>query len=93
MSYFVCPHCGGRTDVFSHGGARKEAQKLGVPFLGEVPLDIAIRANSDDGRPVVATMPESAQANALLEVARRTADTLAVGAPGAKPAPRIRILE
>ena len=93
MSYFVCPHCGGRTDVFSHGGARKEAEKLGVPFLGEVPLDIAIRTNSDDGRPVVATMPESAQANALLEVARRTADTLAVGAPGAKPAPRIRILE
>jgi ATP-binding protein involved in chromosome partitioning len=93
MSYFVCPHCGERTDVFSHGGARKEAQKLGVPFLGEVPLDIAIRANSDDGRPVVASMPESAQANALLEIARRVADTLAVGAPGAKPAPRIRILE
>ena len=51
MSYFLCPHCGGRTDVFSHGGARKEAEKLGVPFLGEVPLDIAIRANSDDGAP------------------------------------------
>jgi ATP-binding protein involved in chromosome partitioning len=93
MSYFVCPHCGGRTDVFSHGGARKEAEKLGVPFLGEVPLDIAIRANSDDGRPVIASMAESPQANALLEIARRVADTLAVGAPGAKPAPRIRILE
>jgi ATP-binding protein involved in chromosome partitioning len=93
MSYFVCPHCGGRTDVFSHGGARKEAEKLGVPFLGEAPLDIAIRVNSDDGRPVVATMPESAQANALLKIARRVADTLAAGAPGAKPAPRIRILE
>ena len=93
MSYFVCPHCGGRTDVFSHGGARKEAEKLGVPFLGEVPLDIAIRANSDDGRPVIASMADSPQANALLEIARRVADTLAVGAPGAKPAPRIRILE
>ncbi len=92
MSYFVCPHCGGRTDVFSHGGARKEAEKLGVPFLGEVPLDIAIRANSDDGRPVIASMAESPQANALLEIARRVADTLAAGAPGAKPAPRIRIL-
>ena len=92
MSYFLCPHCGGRTDVFSHGGARKEAEKLGVPFLGEVPLDIAIRANSDDGRPVVASMPESPQANALLEIARRVAETLAVGAPGAKPAPRIRVL-
>ena len=93
MSYFVCPHCGGRTDVFSHGGARKEAETLGVPFLGEAPLDIMIRANSDDGRPVVATMPESAQANAFLEIARRVADTLAAGAPGARPAPRIRILD
>jgi ATP-binding protein involved in chromosome partitioning len=93
MSYFVCPHCGGRTDVFSHGGARKEAEKLGVPFLGEAPLDVTIRINSDDGRPVVATMPESPQANAFLEIARRVADTLAVGAPGAKPAPRIRILD
>jgi ATP-binding protein involved in chromosome partitioning len=90
MSYFLCPHCGGRTDVFSHGGARKEAEKLGVPFLGEVPLDIAIRANSDDGRPIVSSMPESADASAFLEIARRVADTLAVGAPGAKPAPRIR---
>jgi ATP-binding protein involved in chromosome partitioning len=93
MSYFVCPHCGGRTDVFSHGGARKEAEKLGVPFLGEVPLDIAIRVNSDDGRPVVAAMPESAEASALVGVARLVADTLAAGAPGAKPAPRIRILD
>jgi ATP-binding protein involved in chromosome partitioning len=93
MSYFVCPHCGGRTDVFSHGGARKEAEKLGVPFLGEVPLDIAIRANSDDGRPVIASMADSPQANALLQIAQRVADTLAAGAPGAKPAPRIRILE
>ncbi len=90
MSYFLCPHCGGRTDVFSHGGARKEAEKLGVPFLGEVPLGVAIRANSDEGRPIVASMPESADASAFLEIARRVADTLAVGAPGAKPAPRIR---
>ena len=93
MSYFVCPHCGGRTEVFSHGGARQEAEKLGVPFLGEAPLDIAIRAHSDDGRPVVATMPDSVQAHALLEIARRVADTLAAGAPGAKPAPRIRMLD
>jgi ATP-binding protein involved in chromosome partitioning len=93
MSYFVCPHCGGRTDIFSHGGARKEAEKLGVPFLGEVPLDIAIRTNSDDGRPVIASMPGSPQADALLGIARRVADALATGATGAKPAPRIRILE
>ncbi len=92
MSYFLCPHCGGRTDIFSHAGAQREAEKLGVPFLGEVPLDIAIRANSDDGRPVVASLPDSAHAGAFLEIARRVAQTLEVGAPGAKPAPRIRIV-
>jgi ATP-binding protein involved in chromosome partitioning len=91
MSYFLCPHCGGRTDVFSHAGAQREAERLGVPFLGEVPLDIAIRANSDEGRPVVASLPDSAHAASFLEIARRVAKTLEVGAPGAKPAPRIRI--
>jgi ATP-binding protein involved in chromosome partitioning len=91
MSYFLCPHCGGRTDVFSHAGAQREAERLGVPFLGEVPLDIAIRANSDEGRPVVASLPDSAHAESFLEIARRVAQTLEVGAPGAKPAPRIRI--
>ena len=91
MSYFLCPHCGGRTDVFSHAGAQREAERLGVPFLGEVPLDIAIRANSDEGRPVVASLPDSAHAESFLEIARRVAKTLEVGAPGAKPAPRIRI--
>jgi ATP-binding protein involved in chromosome partitioning len=92
MSYFLCPHCGARTDIFAHGGARREAEKLDVPFLGEVPLDATIRANSDEGRPIVATLPETAHASAFLDIARRVADTLAVGAPGAKPAPRIRIM-
>ncbi len=92
MSYFVCPHCGGRTDVFAHGGARKEAERLGVPFLGEIPLDMAIRVNSDDGRPIVVSLPDSAHAGAFLEIARRVAGALEAGAPGAKPAPRIRIL-
>jgi ATP-binding protein involved in chromosome partitioning len=92
MSYFLCPHCGGRTDVFSHAGAQREAESLGVPFLGEVPLDIAIRANSDDGRPVVASLPDSAHAGAFLEIARRVAKTLEAGVSGAKPAPRIRIV-
>jgi ATP-binding protein involved in chromosome partitioning len=91
MSYFLCPHCGSRTDVFSHAGAQREAARLGVPFLGEVPLDIAIRANSDEGRPIVASLPDSAHAGSFLEIARRVAQTLEVGAPGAKPAPRIRI--
>jgi ATP-binding protein involved in chromosome partitioning len=52
MSYFVCPHCGQREDIFGHGGARAAAQKLGFPFLGEIPLGASIRAKSDSGRPV-----------------------------------------
>ena len=92
MSYFLCPHCGGRTDVFSHAGARKEAERLGVPFLGEVPLDAAIRENSDSGKPVVVGLPGSVHANAFVEIAQRVAATLEAGAPGAKPAPRIRVV-
>jgi len=53
MSYFICPHCQERSDIFSHGGARQEAASLGVPFLGEIPLDIAIRQTSDEGVPIV----------------------------------------
>ncbi len=90
MSYFLCPHCGQRTDIFSHAGAQREAEKLGVPFLGEVPLDMAIRSNSDEGRPIVASLADSAHAGAFLEIARRVAETLESGVPGAKPAPRIR---
>jgi ATP-binding protein involved in chromosome partitioning len=62
MSYFLCPHCGGRSDVFAHGGARHEAERLGVSFLGEVPLHMAIRENSDAGRPVVAIDPKGSHA-------------------------------
>ncbi len=89
MSYFLCPHCGGRTDVFAHGGARHEAERLGVPFLGEVPLDIAIRVGSDAGRPVVASDPEGPQAQAFRAIARKVKASLE-GAP-ARAAPRIVI--
>ena len=58
MSYFLCPQCGTRSDIFSHGGARHEAERLGVPFLGEVPLHMTIREKSDAGLPVVATEPD-----------------------------------
>ena len=61
MSTFICPHCGTRSDIFGHGGARHEAERLGVPFLGEVPLDITIREKSDAGLPVVATAPDCAE--------------------------------
>jgi ATP-binding protein involved in chromosome partitioning len=70
MSYFLCPHCGGRSDVFSHGGARHEAERLGVPFLGEVPLHMSIRENSDSGRPVVAVDPDGAHAAIYKSIAK-----------------------
>ncbi|MGO4670849.1 Mrp/NBP35 family ATP-binding protein [Bosea sp. 2YAB26] len=71
MSYFVCPECGHRSDIFAHGGARHEAERLGVPFLGEIPLAMPIRETSDAGRPIVASDPESAHAKAYLAIARQ----------------------
>ncbi len=62
MSYFQCPHCGTRSDIFGHGGARHEAEKLGVPFLGEIPLHMSIRATSDAGTPVVDSEPDGPHA-------------------------------
>jgi ATP-binding protein involved in chromosome partitioning len=58
MSYFQCPHCGTRSDIFGHGGARHEAERLGVPFLGEIPLHMSIRATSDSGTPIVESEPD-----------------------------------
>ena len=77
MSYFLCPHCGGRSDIFGHGGARAEAERLGVPFLGEVPLDIEIREKSDQGLPVVATSPDGPHAQIYRDIAARVRDGLA----------------
>ena len=71
MSYFCCPNCGHRTEIFGHGGARQEAERLGMEFLGEVPLDIAIRETSDSGTPIVAYDPEGEHARAYLEIASR----------------------
>ena len=71
MSYFACPSCGTRSDIFGHGGAREEAMKLGVPFLGEVPLHMEIREKSDSGRPVVATDPEGIHAQIYREIAAK----------------------
>jgi len=81
MSYFQCPHCGTRSDIFGHGGARREAEKLGVPFLGEVPLHMDIRATSDSGKPLVATEPNSAHAGIYRAIATRVADKLKQAAP------------
>jgi ATP-binding protein involved in chromosome partitioning len=85
MSYFLCPHCGGRSDVFAHGGARHEAERLGAPFLGEVPLHMSIRENSDAGRPVVAVDPDGAHAGVYKSIARGVMQSLEGGAARAFP--------
>ena len=69
MSYFLCPSCGERHEIFGHGGARQEAERLGVPFLGEVPLHLAIRETSDAGTPIVASQPDSPHALAFRAIA------------------------
>lgn len=69
MSFFLCPSCGERSDIFGHGGARKEADKLGVPFLGEVPLHMDIREKSDSGQPIVISEPDSPQAKIYRDIA------------------------
>jgi ATP-binding protein involved in chromosome partitioning len=88
MSYFLCPECGSRADVFGHGGARHEAERQGVPFLGEVPLHMQIREKSDAGLPVVATEPDGPHAVTYRTIAARVRDGL-IGA--SKPAPKIVI--
>ncbi|MDA0651703.1 MAG: Mrp/NBP35 family ATP-binding protein [Proteobacteria bacterium] len=80
MSYFLCPHCGERSDIFTHGGARKAAAQMGVDFLGEVPLDMAIREGSDMGRPIVAADPDSDHAKTYRAIAEALWNTLGDGA-------------
>jgi ATP-binding protein involved in chromosome partitioning len=88
MSMFICPHCGTRSDIFGHGGARHEAERLGVPFLGEVPLAMDIREKSDAGAPVVATEPDGPHAKIFRDIAARVRDGfMAAG----RPAPKIVI--
>ena len=90
MSMFICPKCGTRSDIFGHGGARHEAERLGVPFLGEVPLEMSIRETSDAGLPIVATQPDSPHAAAYRAIAAKVRDQLGPGGP-AKAAPKIVI--
>ncbi|HSY88282.1 MAG TPA: iron-sulfur cluster carrier protein ApbC [Verrucomicrobiae bacterium] len=89
MSYFLCPHCGEQSDIFSHGGARREAEKLGVDFLGELPLDMAIRETSDGGHPIVVAAPDSGPAKTYRTIAEQV--WLKVQGAPAKAAPRIVI--
>ncbi|HWX14227.1 MAG TPA: Mrp/NBP35 family ATP-binding protein [Methylocella sp.] len=85
MSYFLCPHCGARSDIFAHGGARIEAEKCAVPFLGEVPLDIGIREHSDSGRPLTAVDPDGQNAKIFRTIAAKVKAALETGRTRAAP--------
>lgn len=76
MSYFQCPECGTRSDIFGHGGARLEAERLGVPFLGEIPLHMSIRATSDSGTPVVDSEPDGPHAAIYRAIGAKVRDQL-----------------
>jgi ATP-binding protein involved in chromosome partitioning len=90
MSYFVCDGCGKRHDIFAHGGAKAEAQRQGVPFLGEIPLAPEIRETSDAGRPIVVAAPKGEHAKSYRAAAEAIWQALAAGT-GVRPAPRIVI--
>jgi ATP-binding protein involved in chromosome partitioning len=78
MSYFVCGHCGERTDIFSHGGGRAVAERMSVPFLGEVPIDPVVRAGGDSGQPVVVAERESPASVAIRDIAALVAAAVSV---------------
>ncbi|WP_075289976.1 iron-sulfur cluster carrier protein ApbC [Pararhizobium arenae] len=90
MSFFIAPDTGKRYDIFGHGGARKEAERIGVPFLGEVPLTMGIRETSDAGTPLVHSEPDGEVAKIYREIARRVWDQVAAQrAGGARAMPNI----
>lgn len=80
MSYFLCPNCGHRTDIFSYGGGKKTAERLNVSFLGEIPIDAYIRETGDAGRPIVIANPDSPQSRAFIEISQKIAAEISVRA-------------
>jgi len=92
MSYFLCPHCGGRSEIFSHGGARLEAERLGTEFLGEVPLDLKIRETSDAGTPITVSEPGNPHALVFRQMAARIWEKVA-GADAVRRAPPRIVIE
>lgn len=89
MSYFIAPDTGTRYDIFGHGGARNEAERIGVPFLGEVPLHMDIRAHSDSGTPVTVSEPDGPHAAIYREIARKVWENMKSGQGAGKTAPAI----
>lgn len=89
MSYFLCPSCGERSDIFGHGGARDEAERIGVDFLGEVPLHMDIRETSDAGNPIVVSAPDSPHSVAYKGIADKVWSKVGSGETGSRAAPNI----
>jgi ATP-binding protein involved in chromosome partitioning len=90
MSYFMCTKCGERHEIFGHGGARMEADRMGVPFLGEIPLDLDVRIRSDNGQPIVVSLPDSPHTAVYRSIATKVWEAIESGADR-RPAPRIVI--
>jgi ATP-binding protein involved in chromosome partitioning len=80
MSYFVCGHCGERTDIFGHGGGSRMAEDMGIPFLGEVPIDTRVRSGGDEGQPIVVAAPEAPAAQAFVDLAGKVAAQISIQA-------------
>jgi ATP-binding protein involved in chromosome partitioning len=78
MSYYICSHCGTREDIFGHGGARAASEALGIPFLGEIPLDVKIRVHADQGTPIVLAEPDSPSGRAYREIVQRLAAQISI---------------
>jgi ATP-binding protein involved in chromosome partitioning len=93
MSTFICPKCGEESHIFGHGGAQEEAEKLGLPFLGGVPLHMDIRAKSDAGQPITATSPESPHAQVYREIAAKAWSEVEAAKGNRLTAPKLEIAE
>jgi ATP-binding protein involved in chromosome partitioning len=78
MSYYICPHCNSQDYIFGRGGGSRAAQELGIPFLGEVPLDLAIRTQSDIGQPIVTAQPDAPSARTLRSIAEKVAAQVSI---------------
>ena len=91
MSYYVCAHCGKRDEIFGTGGARQIAERLNIPFLGEIPLATPIRAASDAGRPLVLTEPESPSAKAFIRAAENLAAQVSIRGMQGELTPQVKV--
>ena len=91
MSAYVCPHCGTRDEIFGTGGARKTAERLQIPFLGEIPLATPIRVASDAGKPIVLTDPSSPSAQAFIKAAENLAAQVSIKAMQGELTPAVKV--